>query len=282
MVINGVIIGVHDRFLVETKRVQQRRHRQFAATVNAAEHQILGIEFEIQPRPTVRNDTTCEQQLTRAVCFTFVVIKEHARRTVHLGYDNTLCAVYDECAVWRHQWHIAHKDVLLFDVFHRLRACIFIDIKHDQTKRNLKRRGIGHVALLTFFYVILGLFELIFNEFQNGCFVEILNREDRLENTINPFAIKRRVTVARAQEKIVGRFLNLNKVRHIEDFANFTVIFAETFLAEETLRHVSRHLSNSHGQRTQSGPAPQPYETAIEKGPFLLRVPMHSARPFPA
>ncbi len=64
--------------------------------------------------------------------FTFVVIKEHAGRPVHLGHDHTLGAVNHKCAVRRHQGHIAHEHILLFDVFDRFRTGIFVHIKDDQ------------------------------------------------------------------------------------------------------------------------------------------------------
>ena len=108
---------------------------------------------------------------------------------MHLGNDHTLGAVDDESAVWRHQWHVAHEDVLLFDVFYRLRTCIFVDFKHDQAKRHFKWRAVCHITMLAFFDVILGLFQLIVDEFQNGGFVEIFDRENRLEDTFDAFAV---------------------------------------------------------------------------------------------
>ncbi len=47
--IDGVVIGIHDLFLVQTQRIQQRCHRQLTATVNPREHDVFGVEFEIQP-----------------------------------------------------------------------------------------------------------------------------------------------------------------------------------------------------------------------------------------
>ena len=84
LVVHSVVIRIHDRFLVQTKRVQQRCHRQLTATVDPGEHDILGIEFEIQPRPAVRNNPAGKQQLARRVRLAFVMIKEHAGGPVHL------------------------------------------------------------------------------------------------------------------------------------------------------------------------------------------------------
>ena len=125
-----------------------------------------------------------------------VVVKEHARRTVHLGNDHTLGAVHDKSAVRRHQGHIAHEHVLFLDVLDRFRTGVFMDIKHDQTQRHFKRRAICHVALLTLFDVILRLFQLVFHELKHGCLVEVFDREYRLEDAFDAFAVKRRKLVA--------------------------------------------------------------------------------------
>ena len=66
LVVDLVVVGIHDAFLVEAKRIEQRRHRQLAAAVDARKHDVLGVEFEVQPRPAVGNDPAGEQQLARS------------------------------------------------------------------------------------------------------------------------------------------------------------------------------------------------------------------------
>ena len=46
---DGLIIGIHDAFLIHAQRVKQRGHRQFAATVDPREHDVLGVELKVQP-----------------------------------------------------------------------------------------------------------------------------------------------------------------------------------------------------------------------------------------
>ena len=41
------------------------------------------------------------------------------------------------------------------------------------------------------------------------------------------------------QEQIVRGFLNLDEVRHLQHFTDFAIVFTQTFLAKEGLRHVS-------------------------------------------
>ena len=209
------VIGIHDAFLVHAQRIKQRGHRQFATAVDARKYQILGVEFEIQPRPAIGNDPASEQKLARRMGLALVMVKEHARRAVHLADDHPFGTVHNEGAVGRHQRHVAHIDVLFLDVFDRARARRFVDIKYDQAQRHLQGRCIGQVALHTFVNVVLGLFQLVLDELQHSRFVKIPDRENRLERALDTFVIQRLVAFARAQEQIVGAFLHLDQVRHL-------------------------------------------------------------------
>ena len=232
LVFDRFIVSIHDAFLVETQRVKQRRHRQLAATVDAGMDDILGVEFEIQPRTAIGNDPAGKEQLAAGMGLALVVIEEHTGRAVHLRHDHAFGAVHDERSVRGHQRHVAHEDVLFLDVLDRLGAGILVDIEHDQTQGDLERRGIGHVALLALFHVVLGLLKLVLHEFEDGGLVEILNRKNRLEDALDAFAVQRLGLVAGVQEKVVRGFLNLDKVRHFQHFADFAEILAVTFLAK--------------------------------------------------
>ena len=61
-----------------------------------------------------------------------VVMEEHARRAVHLRNDDALGAVDDEGAVRRHEWDVAHIDVLLLDVADGAGARLLIDVEGDK------------------------------------------------------------------------------------------------------------------------------------------------------
>ena len=113
-------------------------------------------------------------------------------RAVHLGHDDPLGAVDDEGAVRRHQGHVAHVDVLLLDVLDRARAGLLVDLEHDQAQRHLQRRGIGHVALHALFDVVLRMLELVLHELQRRGLVEVLDREDRLEDALDALAVRGR------------------------------------------------------------------------------------------
>ena len=270
-----VVIGVHDRFLIQPKGVEQGRHGQLAAAVDPGEHDVLGVELEIQPGAAIGNDAAGEQQLAGGVRLALVMVEEHTGRAVHLGDDHTLRAVHDEGAVMRHQGHVAHEHILLLDVFHGLCTRVLIHIEHDQAQGHLQRRAVGHVTLLTLLHVVLGLFQLVLDEFEDARLVEILDREDRLEHAHQAFAVERDRTVAGAQEQIVGGFLDFDEVRHRQRFADLAVVFADTFLAEEGLSHARRiSMSYRHCLRRAYGDR----HVAIVMLPYLGCLPQHPSR----
>ena len=209
-----------------------------------------------------------------------VMVKEHARRAVHLGHNNALGAVNDERAVVGHQGHIAHEHVLFLDVLDTAGAGGFIDIKHDQTQGDFQRGGIGHVALLALVHVILRLFQLVFHELENGGFVEILDRKHRLEGALQAFAVQGLWAIARAQEQVIRGFLNLDQVRHVQNFANLAEIPADTLLANVSLSHARRYLSSF--PRHTSCRATGARRLGIGgKVPFMPAVPSAGSRTLP-
>ncbi len=230
---HGLVEGLEDLLAVHAQRHQEGRGGQLAAAVDTDEHNVLGVELEVQPRPAIGNDPRGEQQLARAVRLALVVVEEDAWRTVHLRDDHTLGAVDGEGALVRHERDIAHVDVLLLDVLDRAGARFLVGLKHDQAQLDLERRGIGHVALDAFLDVILGRLEFIRDVFQHGAFVEVLDREDGLEDRLDALID----TVARArlalQELFVRGALHLDQVRHLHRFRDAAEGFADTLFAGE-------------------------------------------------
>ncbi len=180
---------VHDVFVegrknllaVEAKRIEQRRHRNFAPAIDTRIDNVLGIELDVEPRTAVRNNAGSKQELARRMGLALVVVEEDARRTVHLRNDNALRTVDDEGAVIGHERNVAHVDILLLDVLDRTRARFFVDIEHDQPQRHLERRGIGHAALAAFVDVVFWRLEFVLHEFELGRIGKIGNRKYRFE-----------------------------------------------------------------------------------------------------
>ena len=154
-----------------------------------------------------------------------------------LGNDNPLDTVNHERTIVGHEWNLAHVYFLFFNVFYRLRAGVFVHIKYDQTQRHLQRRAVGHVTLLTFLDIIFWLFKIIADKFKHTGLVEILDRKDRLKDTLYTFTIHRDRLISGRQEQFIGRLLHFNQIGHLQDFTDFAIIFADAFLAEEGRCH---------------------------------------------
>ena len=268
---------VTDAFLIHAKGIEQRRHRQLPATVDADIDIVLRVKFEVEPGAAIGDDPRGEQELARRMGLALVMVEEDARRAVHLRDDDTLRAVNDEGAVFGHQRQVAHKDVLFLDVFDRPRAGILIHLKDDQPQRDLQRAGERHIALLAFFNVIFRRFELVFHELQNRRFVEILDREHRLEDTLNAFAVGRLRAFARIQEKIVGAFLHLDQVGHLRDFANLAKEFTDALTSGMRLNHYVLGLSpaerrwaaHAAASRKMRSPIPADHPSRLPGDPRL-------------
>ena len=166
-----------------------------------------------------------------------VVVEEDARRAVHLGDDDALGPVDDEGALLRHERDVAHVDVLLLDVLHGAGARLLVRLEDDQAELHLQRRGIGHVALDAFLDVVLRLFELVRDVLEHGALVEVLDREDGLEDRLQAFVTAVRDADFALQELLVGRALDLDEVRHLDGFGDAAERLPDPLLAGEGLSH---------------------------------------------
>src|SRR5690606_32598274 len=108
-----------------------------------------------------------------------------------------------------------------------------------------------------------------------GGLVEVLDREHRLEDALDALAILVPLALARPQIEVVGGFLNLDEVRHLENFADIAIIAPDALLADMGLRHEMTSLSSRRAVR-RGPPARRP-----KKGPpvpFVARVPPRTSR----
>jgi len=87
---------LQDGFAVETEREHQRGHRNLAAAVDTREHDVLGVEFDIEPGAAIRNHARGKQQLARRMGLALSWSKNHAGRAMHLRDDDALGTVDDE------------------------------------------------------------------------------------------------------------------------------------------------------------------------------------------
>ena len=233
------IEGREDRFAVEAKRVEQRRHRDLAATVDAGIDDVLGVELDIEPGAAIGNDAGGEQKLARGMALALVVIEEHARTAMHLRNDDALGAVDDEGAVRGHERHVAHVHVLLLDVLDRLGLGLRIDVEHDEAQRHLERRGVGHAALAALVDVVFRRLVFVLDEFEMRGVGEVLDREHRLEHRLQSLVWTSALRRVHQQELIIRGLLDLDQVRHLADFLDVPEHLANALAASECLRHVA-------------------------------------------
>ena len=90
-----------------------------------------------------------------------VVIKEHARRAVQLGDDNTFGAIDDESPVLGHERDFAHVDFLFFDVLNRLVSRLFVI--NDQAYFDAQRSGIRDAAQHALLHIENGFAQPVIN-----------------------------------------------------------------------------------------------------------------------
>ena len=264
-----LVEGVQDLLAVEAQGIEQRGDRQLAAAVDARIDDVLGVELEVEPGTAIGNDARGEQQLAGRMRLALVVIEEHAGRTMHLGNDDALGAVDDEGAVGRHERHVAHVDVLLLDVLHRLGLGVRIDFEHDQAQRDLERSREGHAALLALVDVELRLFEFVAHEFEHGLAGEVGDRKHRLEHGLQALVRAPALGLHHLQELIVAFALNLDEVRHFGHFDLPAKELAEAFAASGGLSFghgvpltVQKHAYSTACRTPLSGRSGKPSRTA--------------------
>ena len=228
---------VEDFLAAHAERVEQRGDRNFPAAVDARVHDVLGVELDVEPGAAIGDDTGGEQKLARRMGLALVVIEEHAGRAVHLRDDHALGAVDDEGAVVGHERNVAHVDILLLDVLHRLGAGFLVDIEHDQPQRHLERSRVGHAALAALVDVVFRTLELVLDEFEHRRGGEIGDREHRLEDGLKALVGPAAFRFLDQQELVVGRLLNLNEVRHLRDFFDFSEKLPYALPTDKRLRH---------------------------------------------
>ena len=90
-----------------------------------------------------------------------------------------------------HQRDLAEVDLLLLHVLDRAHAALGIDVPDDELDRHLERRGEGHAALMALVDVVLRLAERVAHELERGGLVEVLDREDGLEDPCRPVILAR-------------------------------------------------------------------------------------------
>ncbi len=281
---DGVVEVIEHILGIEAKPEQQRGDRQLALAVDPDVDDILGVEFEIEPRTAIGNDAGGEQELAAGVGLAAIMIEQHARRTVHLADDHAFGAVDDKGAVLGHERHVAHVDVLLLDIEHGAGFGFIVHFEHDQPQRHLHRRSIGDAALAAFGGVELRRLQFVMHEIKLGRAGEIANREHRTQRLFEARDIAdRRI---RTQELLVALALHLDQVRHFHDFVDVAENLADALgLAADcfgSLRFGRHDWSRCLFLRVSPRRVPEPGNVPGRKDQRETRERPHSGAPFRA
>ena len=145
----------------------------------------------------------------------------NTRRTNQLADDNTLRSIDHEGACLCHKREVAHEDFMFIDL---------VLLLIDQTDPDFERCCIGSIALLALFNRILHIgricAQLVVDKLQAQLTAVVLNRGDVIESFLQTFL----------QEPVIGILLNLDQVRHLEDF----------FLSLVSHAHISAAVNHAY------------------------------------
>ena len=131
-----------------------------------------------------------------------IMAVEYAGRTDQLADDGALCTVDDKGAGVGHQGEVAHEDLLILHL-----AGLLV----QQTGGDAQGCCIGHVALFALFDAVLRLFiETEVHEAQCQIAGVVLNGADVVEDLFQ----------ALVQEPLIRVLLDLDEVRHTDDFVD--------------------------------------------------------------
>ncbi len=237
----GVLVEEHVEHLLlgVPERAQDDRDRELAAAVDTREHAVLRVELEIEPRAAIRNDSSGEQELARAVRLTAVVIEEHARAAMQLRHDDALGAVHDERTVVGHERHFAQIHFLLADVLHRLlrrRRRFFV--VHDEAHLHAQRSRIREAAQLALLHIEHRVAEAIAHVLENRIARVAGDRKHALERGVQARVVAAILSDIGLQELAIGIQLDREQVRHLEDALPLAEVFTDALFLGERIRHL--------------------------------------------
>src|SRR5262245_40745310 len=185
--------------------------------VDAHEQDVLRVELEVDPRAAVRDDARRVEELAAGVGLALVVVEEDARRPVQLRDDDPLGAVHHERAVLGHERDLAEVNLLLLHVLDRARAALRIDVPDHELHGDLQRGRERHAALMALVDVVLRLPEPVADELQRRRLVEVLDREDGLEDRLQALVLAALGRYAALEKLFVRALLDVDQVREFDD-----------------------------------------------------------------
>ena len=219
----------------KAQRPEHHRGRQLAAAVDAREHRILGIEFEVEPRAAIGDHPRVVKNLARRMRLALVVVEEDARRAMQLGDQNALGAVDDERAVVRHERDLAHVDFLLLDVLHRTVGRLAV--VDEQLHAHAQGRRVGQAAHHAFANVERRIAKLVVDVVQGSVTRIADDRENRAERRVQADVLQPARPHALLQEPLVGLHLDLEQVGDFHGLRQLAEVLADALFLCEAISH---------------------------------------------
>ena len=219
----------------EAQGLHQDCDGHLATTVDSEIENVLGVELEVEPGATVRDDSGREEQLARAVGLAPVVLEECARRAVQLTHDDTLGAVDHERAGVGDQGHLAHVDLLLLDLFDR--GLGRLAVEDDEPHARAQWRCKGQASLLAFLHVEGGHAELVVHELEPCHAVVAGDREDGLKGRLEARLVSSIRGPVGLEEVSIRLKLGLEQIRNLQHRWAFCKALAEAFLFSKVVGH---------------------------------------------
>ena len=188
--------GIRVVGLIGAHGLDEPGHGQLAVFIDAAVENVVQVRLVLEPCAVVRDDGRAVGGVVGLVGFLVVV---HAGGTHDLRDDDTLCAVDDEGAAGRHDWEIAHEDLLFLDLLGLLIAQADADLQRGCI------RGVARFALL------LGVLRILVHGVIHEAQLEVAGIVG------DDVHILEHITQALFKEPLVRILLDLQKIRHTLD-----------------------------------------------------------------
>jgi hypothetical protein len=196
-------------------RSEHRRDQELPATPTAVEidvQQVVVVELHFQPGAAVRDDAERVQRLAiRVRCH----LEGDAGGAMELGHHDTLGAVDDERAALGHHRDFTHVNVLVLD-----------EVLLAEAKLHVERHRVGDALAEALELGVLRVAEIVGNVLERQPLVIAQDREHLAEHGLEALGLALLLGNALLQEVEIGRDLNLDEVRRLDDFAKLAEVDA--------------------------------------------------------
>ncbi|CDC97774.1 uncharacterized protein BN576_00509 [Alistipes sp. CAG:268] len=176
-----------------TDGTQQRGDGQLLLTVDVGIHHVVDVRSELYPRTLEGDDT---RRIELGAIGVHALSEEHTRRTVQLGYDDTLRTVDDERTAFGHignrtEVHVLHDDAEI----------LVLVVRTIELQLGFQRDAVRQTALEALLDRIARRVDIVVDKLQNEVVPGIRDGEILLKHLVQPLVLT-----------IFGRGVHLEKI----------------------------------------------------------------------